>query len=188
MPRLLAEAMCSPETETKAGVKRAPAMRSARSTASSIALMVASRSTTTPLRRPKEGEVPIPTMWTSPSSSTSPAMAQTLVVPISRPATRPFFGTGTTPGTSKVRRPGRALPRPGWARRSGAPKGRLSVAISTRQWLLLLRNRARLDDRLVRQAQVDILQGGALSPDSPEDLGRRRHALPQAPQGTGADL
>src|SRR3990172_3621178 len=115
-------------------------------------------------------------------------MAQTLVVPISRPATRPFFGTGTTPGTSKVRRPGRALPRPGWARRSGAPKGRLSVAISTRQWLLLLRNRARLDDRLVGQAEVDVLQGGALSPDRPEDFGRRRYALPQTPQRTRADL
>src|SRR2546425_8219783 len=62
-----------------------PAIRSALSTASSIARVVASRSTTTPFRTPADGEVPIPVMWTSPSALCSATTTQTLVVPMSRP-------------------------------------------------------------------------------------------------------
>src|SRR5215470_11203382 len=97
-PRLFWDAMCSPETATIAPATLIPAMRSALSTASSIACVVASRSTTTPLRTPRDGEVPTPVMWTSPSSSGSAMITQTLVVPMSRPTRGPRFANGCTSG------------------------------------------------------------------------------------------
>src|SRR3970040_667211 len=77
--------MCSPETPTYRESTFIPAIRSARSTASSIARVVASRSTTMPLRIPEDGTRPTPEICTSPSSSTSPTTAQTFVVPMSSP-------------------------------------------------------------------------------------------------------
>src|SRR5262249_13511192 len=67
------------------------AMRSALSTACSIARVVPSRSTTTPFRTPTDKEVPIPVMWTSLSWSGSATTTQTLVVPISSPTRGPRF-------------------------------------------------------------------------------------------------
>src|SRR5579872_5767266 len=62
-----------------------PAMRSARSVAASIALMVSSRSVTTPLRIPVEGASPTP-MISRPSGPLAATTAHVFVVPISSPA------------------------------------------------------------------------------------------------------
>ena len=62
-----------------------PAMVSACSMAARIALTVSSMLTTTPRFRPLEGTEPMP-MISTPSSTSSPTMAQTLVVPRSSPA------------------------------------------------------------------------------------------------------
>jgi hypothetical protein len=92
-PRLFWEAMCSPETDKYTERMVCPDIRSARSTASPKALVVASRSVTTPRRTPVHGTVPTPATCTSPSSSTSPTKAHTFVVPMSSPTRAPFLGT-----------------------------------------------------------------------------------------------
>ena len=61
-------------------------MSSASSTAFLMDSTVASMLTTTPLRSPIEGWVPMPMMLTEPPD-TSPTTAQILVVPMSRPTT-----------------------------------------------------------------------------------------------------
>ena len=61
------------------------AMSSASSTAFLIDSTVLSMFTTTPLRRPREGQEPTPMMFSGPSSGTSATMAQIFVVPMSRP-------------------------------------------------------------------------------------------------------
>src|SRR4051812_5606786 len=61
-------------------------MASASSIARRIEPTVLSMLTTTPLRRPLLGCVPMP-MMSMPSSEISPTMAQIFVVPISRPTT-----------------------------------------------------------------------------------------------------
>src|SRR5512137_2409693 len=59
-------------------------MSSASSTAFLMEATVLSMLITTPLRKPRDGLVPIP-MISSPSSETLPTMAQIFVVPISSP-------------------------------------------------------------------------------------------------------
>ena len=100
-PRELVEVMCSPETPTYSTEIVMPAMRSVRSTASSMARVVASMSMTTPLRMPEDGVLPTPAMCTSPSSSASPTTAQTLVVPMSNPTTCCLRNI-TAPGTCYI--------------------------------------------------------------------------------------
>src|SRR5512146_204557 len=71
-------------------------MCSASSIARLIEATVASMLTTTPLRSPFEGCVPMP-MMSMPSSVTSPTMAQILVVPMSRPTRMsPLFAMFTS--------------------------------------------------------------------------------------------
>ena len=73
-----------------------PAMCSASSIARLIEATVASMLTTTPLRSPFDGCVPMP-MMSMPSSVTSPTMAQILVVPMSRPTRMsPLFAMFTS--------------------------------------------------------------------------------------------
>ncbi len=63
------------------------AINSASSTAFFTDSTVLSMSTTTPLRRPRDGLDPTPMMFTVPSSVTSATMAQIFVVPMSNPTT-----------------------------------------------------------------------------------------------------
>src|SRR5665213_1949108 len=65
-------------------------MRSAFSVAASIDLMVASKSTTTPLRMPRDGASPTP-MISSPLGPSAATTAQVFVVPISSPQTVSCF-------------------------------------------------------------------------------------------------
>src|SRR5579871_6388758 len=65
-----------------------PAMSSASSTARWIDCTVDSMLTTTPFFSPREGCEPIPRSSITPSAPTSPTMATTLEVPMSRPTIR----------------------------------------------------------------------------------------------------
>src|SRR5579875_2761813 len=188
-PRLFWEATCSPETATAAPVIRTPAIRSARSTASSMARVVASRSTTTPFRTPVDGEVPIPAMWTSPSSSWSPTMTQTLVVPMSTPTNGPRL-------TNRVRllvrlRDRRSLyrraystrwcvllpPRGGWGGRRDGVGGRRDGVGGPRG-----RGRPRhgLHDHAARDPEVHVVDLHAPGPERGEHLGHEGEALLEA--------
>ena len=62
-----------------------PDITSAASTACLIESTVLSMFTTMPLRSPREGLVPTPMTWASPSPRTSVTIARVLVVPMSRP-------------------------------------------------------------------------------------------------------
>ena len=84
-PRLLKLLMWAPEMPKKAESISTPAMSSASSRARLMAVVVASRSTTTPLRRPCESAVPMPMISILRSSVTSAMMATTLRVPMSKP-------------------------------------------------------------------------------------------------------
>ncbi len=84
-PRLLKLLMWAPEMPKKAEPISTPAMSSASSWAFLMADVVASRSTTTPFRRPCESAVPIPMISTLRSSVISPMMAATFLVPMSNP-------------------------------------------------------------------------------------------------------
>ena len=91
-PRLLSEEMCSPVTPTTTErIWMFPACRCPLSTALLMASVVASRSTTTPLRSPSEGASPTPTISAAPVSRSAAANTQhALVVPMSRPAIYSF--------------------------------------------------------------------------------------------------
>src|SRR5205807_1400513 len=82
-----------PPRETTTDSMRWPAMRSADTIAAWMELMVFSRLTTTPLRRPSEGLSPTPRMLTgAPGSSDSAMTTATRDVPRSRPTV--FFRRG----------------------------------------------------------------------------------------------
>src|SRR3990172_12217808 len=85
-PRLLRELMCPPAMPTWAETILYPLLLSAFSTDSAIDSTVSSMLTTIPLRSPREGLIPTPTIWTSPSRSYSPTSVHTLVVPTSMAA------------------------------------------------------------------------------------------------------
>src|SRR2546425_11067948 len=125
-----------------------PAIRSAWSTASSIARVVASRSTTTPFRTPADGEVPIPVMWTSPSSLGSATITQTLVVPISRPTKAPRFANQVH---LRVRL------RDGWTVHRGVYSTRTGVLLPLPASSGLAGRPHRLDDDASGEPQIHIL-------------------------------
>src|SRR5512144_1599095 len=81
-------------------------MSSASWTAFFMDSTVLSMLTTTPFLRPWEGLMPIPMTSTCPPSFTSPTMAQTLVVPRSRPTTMlsAFFATQHPLRSANIRR------------------------------------------------------------------------------------
>src|SRR6266704_6979336 len=60
-----------------------PERRSARSSAAAMEVTVSSMFTTTPRRKPCEGQVPTPTIFSFPSRSSSPTRTQIFVVPTS---------------------------------------------------------------------------------------------------------
>src|SRR5258708_38375750 len=62
-----------------------PERRSARSSAAAMEVTVSSMFTTTPRRKPCEGQVPTPTIFSFPSRSNSPTRTQIFVVPTSIP-------------------------------------------------------------------------------------------------------
>ncbi len=86
-PRLLNERMCPPAMPTVTVSMLVPAIVSASATAAFTASTVASRLTTTPLRRPREGASPTPTIRVSPPAIGSATTQQIFVVPMSRPTT-----------------------------------------------------------------------------------------------------
>ena len=83
-PRLLKPRMWPPAMPQKTDWTSTAAICSASWMAWAMLLVVASMLTTTPWRRPSDGQVPTP-MMSTPLSVTSPMMAATLVVPMSRP-------------------------------------------------------------------------------------------------------
>src|SRR5579871_3305330 len=84
--RLFVLRIWSPVMPTKTSSKCVPAMRSARSVAASMDLIVSSKSTTTPLRIPRDGASPNPTI-SRPAEPLTATTVQVLVVPISSPHT-----------------------------------------------------------------------------------------------------
>src|SRR5579863_7280002 len=84
-PLLFSEAIWLPAIPTYAVVIFFPERRSARSRAAAMEVTVSSIFTTTPRRRPCEGQVPTPTMFSFPSRSSSPTRAHIFVVPTSIP-------------------------------------------------------------------------------------------------------
>src|SRR5919205_2353328 len=77
--------MCEPERLMATSSASSPLMRSASSTARVIESTAASGSTTTPLRRPRASDSPMPTMSMRPPSPGSPMMQVTRLVPTSSP-------------------------------------------------------------------------------------------------------
>src|SRR3989440_12437771 len=84
-PLLFSEAIWLPAIPTYAAVIFLPERRSARSSAAAIEVTVSSMFTTTPRRKPCEGQVPTPTIFSFPSRSSSPTRTQIFVVPTSIP-------------------------------------------------------------------------------------------------------
>src|SRR3990172_6896518 len=84
-PRELIPLIWLPEIPTYTDWISTPAICSASSTAFLMDSTVLSMFTTTPFFKPWEGLMPMPMMSTCPVSLSSPTMAQTLVVPRSRP-------------------------------------------------------------------------------------------------------
>src|SRR5437764_4405858 len=84
-PLLFSESIWLPAIPTYAVVIFFPERRSARSSAAAMEVTVSSMFTTTPRRRPCEGQVPTPTMFSFPSRSSSPTRTQIFVVPTSIP-------------------------------------------------------------------------------------------------------
>src|SRR5229473_5603485 len=84
-PLLFSEAIWLPAIPTYAVVIFLPERRSARSSAAAIEVTVSSIFTTTPRRKPCEGQVPTPTIFSFPSRSSSPTRTQIFVVPTSIP-------------------------------------------------------------------------------------------------------
>ena len=79
--------ICPPDIPAKTLSDRRPAISSASSIAFFMLETVRSMLTTTPRRKPRDGDVPTPMMSTTPSAFNSPMMAQIFVVPTSRPQT-----------------------------------------------------------------------------------------------------
>src|SRR5579872_543450 len=84
-PLLFSEVIWLPVIPTYAVVIFFPERRSARSSAAAMEVTVSSIFTTTPRRKPCEGQVPTPTIFSFPSRSSSPTSAQIFVVPTSIP-------------------------------------------------------------------------------------------------------
>ena len=84
-PRLLTPRMCPPATPAMTLEISTPAISSASPTACLMLSTVESMLTTTPLRRPRDGLVPTPTMSTVPMDDHSAMTQQILVVPTSSP-------------------------------------------------------------------------------------------------------
>src|SRR5581483_1421730 len=84
-PLLLSDSMWLPAMPTYAVVMVFPERRSARSSAAAMEVTVSSMFTTTPRRKPCEGQVPTPTIFSFPSRSSSPTRTQIFVVPTSIP-------------------------------------------------------------------------------------------------------
>src|SRR5260370_12386949 len=84
-PLLFSESMWLPAIPTYAVVIVFPERRSARSSAAAMEVTVSSIFTTTPRRKPCEGQVPTPTIFSFPSRSNSPTRTQIFVVPTSIP-------------------------------------------------------------------------------------------------------
>src|SRR5712692_5477709 len=133
-----------------------PAISSASSTARRMEDTVASMLITTPLRRPREGCVPMP-MTSIPSGPTSPTMQQIFVVPMSSPTTSsPFFCAMEFPSSAYGRHELR-----------GYPLGpRLAVQIDARRVLAAagerrpeLREPVQLQRQIVR-SEAHLLQPG----------------------------
>src|SRR6266702_4857117 len=82
-PLLFSEAIWLPAIPTYAVVIFFPERRSARSRAAAMEVTVSSMFTTTPRRKPCEGQVPTPTIFSFPSRSSSPTRTQIFVVPTS---------------------------------------------------------------------------------------------------------
>src|SRR5579883_751514 len=82
-PLLFCESMWLPAMPTYADVIILPDRRSALSSAAAMEVTVSSMFTTTPRRRPCEGQVPTPTIFSFPSRSSSPTRTQIFVVPTS---------------------------------------------------------------------------------------------------------
>src|SRR5262245_47765777 len=85
-PRLLTPRMCPPAIPTSTDAISTPAIPSASPTACLIDSTVESMLTTTPLRRPRHGLSPTPTMSSSPAGDHSAMTQHDLVVPTSSPA------------------------------------------------------------------------------------------------------
>src|SRR5450759_5983402 len=84
-PLLFSDTIWLPAIPTYAVRIFFPERRSARSSAAAIEVTVSSMFTTTPRRKPCEGQVPTPTMFIFPSRSNSPTRTQIFVVPTSIP-------------------------------------------------------------------------------------------------------
>src|SRR5215475_3262546 len=84
-PRLFTPRMWPPATPASTLAISTPAISSASPTACLMLSTVESMLTTTPLRNPREGLVPTPTMSSVPMEDHSAMMQQILVVPTSRP-------------------------------------------------------------------------------------------------------
>src|SRR5207244_1514296 len=161
-PRLFCDAKCPPDTPPMAPAILTPAIRSALSTASSIARVVASRSTTTPFRTPADGEVPIPVMWTSPSALCSATTTQTLVVPISSPTKGSRFANQVH---LRVRL------RVRWTVHRGIYSTRRRVLLPRARWgRRRSRGSRRTDDDIPREPQIHRLDAQAARRDRVERL------------------
>ncbi len=84
-PRLFTERMWPPATPAYTAETSTPAICSASATAWRIASTVESMLTTMPRRSPRDGAAPTPTTSRPPPGRGAATMAQTLVVPTSRP-------------------------------------------------------------------------------------------------------
>src|SRR4029077_7011879 len=84
-PLLFSDSMWLPAIPTYAVVMVFPERRSARSSAAAMEVTVSSMFTTTPRRKPCEGQVPTPTIFSFQSRSNSPTRTQIFFVPTSIP-------------------------------------------------------------------------------------------------------
>src|SRR5215471_8313741 len=104
-PLLFSDSMWLPAIPTYAVVMFFPERRSARSSAAAMELTVSSIFTTTPRRKPCEGQVPTPTIFSFPSRSNAPTRTQIFVVPTSIPTiTRSCIFHTPYLGATRVRR------------------------------------------------------------------------------------